>query len=42
MRLASVWLIGLVALPIFGCLHTPVCWSPDGQWVAYTMAVCPA
>jgi hypothetical protein len=26
---------------VAGCLHAPVLWSPDGQWLAYTMAVRP-
>ena len=31
----------LAAQVLVGCLHAPVLWSPDGQWLAYTMAVRP-
>ena len=30
-----------IAPTIVGCLHTPMCWSPDGRWLAYTVAVRP-
>jgi Tol biopolymer transport system component len=33
---------GLVAALMLGCLHAPVLWSPDGRWVAYTVAVRPS
>ncbi len=29
------------ALALAGCLHAPVLWSPDGQWLAYTLALRP-
>jgi len=31
----------LASLAAFGCLPTPVVWSPDGRWLAYTVAVRP-
>jgi hypothetical protein len=31
--------MGLCAVAMLGCLHAPVLWSPDGRWLAYTMAV---
>jgi hypothetical protein len=39
MRHLRFGLIGVTALALLGCLHAPVLWSPDGQWVAYTMAL---
>ena len=37
-----VYGFGLVAALMLGCLHAPVLWSPDGRWVAYTIAVRPS
>lgn len=38
----SVWAVGLSAcVLVAGCLHAPVLWSPDGHWIAYTIAVRP-
>jgi hypothetical protein len=34
------WAVGLAACVLVGgCLHAPVLWSPDGRWLAYTVAV---
>jgi hypothetical protein len=41
MSRGPVWIVGLVSVLVLGCLHTPVLWSPDGRWLAYTMAVEP-
>jgi hypothetical protein len=38
MRRLPLAICGLTALGLLGCLNAPVLWSPDGQWVAYTMA----
>ena len=29
---------GIAAAAVAGCVHTPIAWSPDGRWVAYTTA----
>ena len=29
---------GLVAAMVLGCVHTPIAWSPDGRWLAFTAA----
>src|SRR4051794_29389683 len=34
-----VWGSGLTAAMMLGCLNSAVLWSPDGRWVAYTIAV---
>ena len=26
-------IVGLSAVVLVGCLHAPVLWSPDGQWL---------
>jgi hypothetical protein len=36
-----IWIVGLASVLMLGCLHAPVIWSPDGRWLAYTMAVQP-
>jgi hypothetical protein len=36
-----VWIVGLASTLTLGCLHAPAIWSPDGRWLAYTMAVEP-
>ncbi|MGE5755152.1 MAG: biopolymer transporter Tol, partial [Planctomycetaceae bacterium] len=36
-----IWNVGLVSALMLSCLHAPVIWSPDGRWLAYTMAVQP-
>lgn len=41
MRQAQLLAIGMAALLAPGCLHTPLAWSPDGRWLAYTVAVRP-
>lgn len=42
MRRGFVWAVGLSAcVLVAGCLHAPVLWSPDGHWLAYTIAVRP-
>ena len=41
MARTRVYGFGLVAAMMLGCLHAPVLWSPDGRWVAYTIAVRP-
>jgi hypothetical protein len=41
MRRLRFGLLALTGLSVIGCLHAPVLWSPDGQWVAYTMALQP-
>ncbi|HEV3162992.1 MAG TPA: biopolymer transporter Tol, partial [Isosphaeraceae bacterium] len=41
MRRASLWVVAMVALTTIGCLHSPLLWSPDGKWLAYTVAVRP-
>jgi Tol biopolymer transport system component len=41
MRRAQLLLVVLATLPVYGCLHSPMCWSPDGQWLAYTVVVRP-
>src|SRR5437868_5032644 len=38
MRRVRIVIVGLSALALIGCLHAPVLWSPDGHWLAYTMA----
>jgi hypothetical protein len=42
MRRLRPGIVGLTALGLLGCLHAPVLWSPDGQWVAYAMALRPS
>ena len=42
MARTAVYGFGLVAALMLGCLHAPVLWSPDGRWVAYTVAVRPS
>jgi Tol biopolymer transport system component len=37
----AVWAAGVAASLLAGCLHAPVLWSPDGRWLAYTLAVRP-
>ncbi len=39
MRRSLVWTIGLTAALVVGCVHSPVLWSPDGRWLAYTAVV---
>ncbi len=34
-----VWAVVCLAFLLSGCLHAPVLWSPDGKWIAYTIAV---
>jgi len=29
---------GIAAATVAGCVHTPTAWSPDGRWLAYTVA----
>ena len=41
MRRLRLGIALLLALCLGGCLHAPVLWSPDGQWLAYTMALRP-
>ena len=41
MRRRMVRVVGLTSVVMLGCLHAPVLWSPDGRWLAYTMAVRP-
>ena len=41
MRRLRYVIAGLSALALLGCLDAPVLWSPDGQWLAYTMALRP-
>jgi len=38
MKFPPVWTIGLTAALVVGCVHSPVLWSPDGRWLAYTVA----
>ena len=42
MRRARVGVAGLVSALLVGCVPSPLLWSPDGKWLAYTMAVRPA
>src|SRR6266446_4224080 len=42
MRRSSVLVLGLGLALLAGCLHAPVLWSPDGRWIAYTIAVRPS
>ncbi len=36
-------ILGVVCLAVgFGCLHTPLGWSPDGRWLAYVTEAPPA
>jgi Tol biopolymer transport system component len=42
MQRARVWVAGLVTVLLLGCVPSPILWSPDGKWLAYTMAVRPA
>src|SRR5690348_1534515 len=37
MRRIIMGMIGIASLAVLGCLHAPVLWSPDGQWLAYTL-----
>lgn len=39
MRRQAGWLLGLASAMMVGCLSAPVLWSPDGRWLAYTVAV---
>lgn len=32
---------GIAAIAVAGCLHPPIAWSPDGQWLAYTTVARP-
>ncbi len=41
MRRRMVRVVGMTSVVMLGCLHAPVLWSPDGRWLAYTMAVRP-
>lgn len=42
MRRSIVVLVcGLLAAGLAGCLHTPMPWSPDSSWIAYTVEVRP-
>ena len=41
MRRGWLGMVGLVSALTLGCLHAPVLWSPDGRWLAYTLAVQP-
>ena len=42
MRRSCCWTIFLFALMgLSGCLHAPMPWSPDSQWIAYTVEVRP-
>jgi Tol biopolymer transport system component len=34
-----VWAVVCIESLLSGCLHAPVLWSPDGTWIAYTIAV---
>jgi hypothetical protein len=38
---ARVWVAGWVSVLLLGCVPSPILWSPDGKWLAYTMAVRP-
>ena len=31
--------IAILTMGLTGCLHTPMPWSPDGAWIAYTVEV---
>ena len=33
---------GIAAATVAGCVHTPIAWSPDGRWLAFTVATRPA
>ena len=39
MRLLKFGIVGLSSLVLLSCVHAPVLWSPDGQWLAYTLAM---
>jgi|SRR5579864_1457946 len=41
MQSAPLWVACLAVLSSPGSVHTPTSWSPDGRWVAYTIAVRP-
>ncbi len=41
MARTAIYGFGMVTALMLGCLHAPVLWSPDGRWVAYTVAVRP-
>jgi Tol biopolymer transport system component len=41
MQRARVWVTGLATVLLLGCVPSPILWSPDGKWLAYTMAVRP-
>ena len=40
MRPVLLWL-ALMLVGVAGCLHSPMPWSPDGSWIAYTVEVRP-
>ena len=37
----KIAIVGAVSLLAGGCLHAPMPWSPDGNWIAYTVEVRP-
>ncbi|CAN5828941.1 hypothetical protein BH23PLA1_BH23PLA1_20370 [soil metagenome] len=36
-----LWSLVVAPLVVPGCVHSPVLWSPDGRWLAYTVATRP-
>ncbi|MBX6315403.1 MAG: hypothetical protein IRY99_21205, partial [Isosphaeraceae bacterium] len=42
MRLAPLGVGCMTSIVLLGCLPSPASWSPDGRWLAYTLAVRPA
>jgi Tol biopolymer transport system component len=42
LKRARLWVAGVVTVLLPGCVPSPLLWSPDGKWLAYTMAVRPA
>ncbi|MHC5539712.1 hypothetical protein ACYOEI_15955, partial [Singulisphaera rosea] len=37
----AIYLLGLSSAFVLGCIQSPLAWSPDGRWLAYTVAVRP-
>lgn len=37
----AIYLLGMSSAFVLGCIQSPLAWSPDGRWLAYTVAVRP-
>jgi hypothetical protein len=41
LKILRILCCGIAVVALAGCLHPPIAWSPDGQWLAYTTVARP-